>query len=146
MMFGRQAIGSIVVAVACLSWAVPRSVAQEPARPQGVEIPKTATLEGIPSVRIESTEQGSKRRVLGKAEASENRLSIQVKNGQFYWASRENRPLEVDSSGGFTYLSSKPGSYIKFTKVNDKISYVEHVDQGLNSVTYWGELRIVIGK
>lgn len=26
------------------------------------------------------------------------------------------------------YLSSEPGKYIKLTRVNDKLSYVEHVD------------------
>jgi len=114
---------------------------------QQVEIPKTATtLEGVPAVRLDSTEQGAARRVLTAAEAAKNRLSVRVDAGQFYWTSRDNRPLRLDSTGGFTYLQDKPGSYIRFTKVGDKITYVEHVDRGLDSVTYWGELRIVLGK
>jgi hypothetical protein len=32
------------------------------------------------------------------------------------------------------------------TRLNDRVSYVEHVDLASGSVTWWGELRIVIGK
>ena len=54
--------------------------------------------------------------------------------------------LRLSSSGVFTYLSSEPGQYIRLTRLNDKISYIEHVDLGLGSVTWWGELRIAVGK
>jgi hypothetical protein len=67
-------------------------------------------------------------------------------DGQFYWTTRGNRLLHLNSSGEFTYLSSEPGQYIRFTRLNDKISYVEHVDLALGSVTWFGELRIVVGK
>lgn len=94
--------------------------------PQGVQIPSTATaLEGVPAVRIDSAEQRTTRRVLGKAEADENRLKVNIE---------------------FTYLSSDPGRYIRLRKLNDRISYVEHIDMSSQSVTYWGELRIVVGK
>jgi hypothetical protein len=71
---------------------------------------------------------------------------IRIVDGQYYWASRDNRPLRLQSSGEFTYLSSEPGQYIRFTRMNDRISYVEHVDLAHGSVTWWGELRIVVGK
>ena len=131
-------------ALACVVWSVAAAGQQPP--PQPVEIPKSGTLEGLPTVRIDSTEKGATRRVLTEAEAAKNRLSVRVANGLFYWTSRDNRPLRLDSTDGFMYLQDKPGSYIKFTKVDDKITYVEHVDRGLESITYWGELRIVIGK
>ena len=59
---------------------------------------------------------------------------------------RGNRLLSLNSFGEFTYLSSQPGQYIRFARLNDKISYVEHVDSTSGSVTWFGELRIVVGK
>jgi hypothetical protein len=83
---------------------------------------------------------------LTAAEASKERLTVTVVNGQFYWTSRGNRPLRLSLSRIFTYLSSEPGQYIRLTRLDDKISYVEHVDLGLGNVTWWGELRIAVGK
>lgn len=138
--------GMVAAALVCV-WATVAVSAQTPVNPQLVDIPRTATtLEGVPTVRIDSTEKGATRRVLTDSEAKQNRLSVRVANGQFYWTSRDNRPLRLDFTDGFTYLQDKPGSYIKFTKVDDKITYVEHVDHGLESITYWGELRVVVGK
>ncbi len=74
-------------------------------------------------------------------------IRITIADGLYYWTSHDNRLLTLSASGDFTYLSStEPGRYIRFRKVNDKISYIEHVDGNVGSVTYWGELRIVVGK
>lgn len=127
--------------------AVRAAVVQQPAPSQPVAIPADATaLEGIPTVRVDSTREGTTRLVLGDAEAAKNRLAIRVVDGQFYWSSRENRPLRVQSTGEFTYLSAEPGKYVRLTKLNDKISYVEHLDTAFGSVTWWGELRVVVGR
>jgi hypothetical protein len=84
--------------------------------------------------------------VLGQAEAAKNRLKVSVVDGQYRWSSRDNRPLQLLSSGEFTYLSSEPGSYIRLTRFNDRIAYVEHVDSRIGIITYWGELEIVVRK
>jgi hypothetical protein len=143
----QQVIWTIGALLACVSLTVRHSVGQETPRPQPVEIPASATsLEGIPTVRIDSAEGGTRRRVLDPAEAAKARLTVRVVDGQFYWTSRGNRLLHLNSSGEFTYLSSEPGQYIRLTRVNDRISYVEHVDITSGTVTWFGELRIVIGK
>jgi hypothetical protein len=140
-----QVFRAIGLAVACLGLVVPSGLSQE--KPQRVEIPAGATsLEGIPTVRIDSTEGATTRQVLNAAEAAKARLTVRVVDGQFYWTTRDNRLLRLNSSGEFTYLSSEPGQYIRFTRLNDKISYVEHVDLTSRSVTWFGELRIVVGK
>jgi len=134
------------LSVAILVLLTPVYGQQAPA-PQPIEIPKAATLEGLPSIRIDSTEAATRRRVLDAAEAAKSPLKVRVRDGRFYWASRDNRLLQLNSSGPFTYLSSEPGSYIRLTRLNDRISYVEHVDmKELGSVTWWGELRIVLEK
>jgi hypothetical protein len=120
------------------------ALAQE-ARPQSVEMPAEATaLEGTPTVRIDSVEGSTTRRVLGESEAATQPLAIRIVDGEFYWTSRDNRRLRLSTAGEFTYLSSEPGKYVRFTRLHDRISYVEHVDTELGSVTWWGELRIVV--
>jgi hypothetical protein len=130
MPVSRQMIAVLAVVLAGLGPGVSGACAQEAAQPRHVQIPTGAvTLEGIPTARIDSTEQGAARRVLGDAEAS-----------------RENKLLQLNSSGPYTYFSSEPGKYVRCTRINDRISYVEHVDSALRSVTWRGELRIAGGK
>lgn len=122
------------------------ALAQEAAPANGVDIPSTATvLEGIPTVRIDSTQSATTRRLLDRAEATKSRLKISVIDGHYYWTSRENRLLRLAASGPFTYLSSEPGQYVRLTRIKDRIAYVEHVDMALGSVTWWGELTIATG-
>jgi hypothetical protein len=112
------------------------------------QVPANATaLEGVPTVRIDTTQETATRRELARAEAATSLLKIQIIDGRYYWASHGNRPLTVSTSGDFTYLAStEPGRYVRFRRLNDRLTYVEHVDMPSGSVTYWGELRIVLGK
>jgi hypothetical protein len=58
----QRSAGVIVIAIACLGMTASISVGQEPAKAQKVEIPETATtLEGIPTVRIDSAQAGGNR-------------------------------------------------------------------------------------
>ena len=142
----QRMIATIGVVMGCLCVAVPAFPEESP-QPQRVEIPPTATaLEGIPTVRVDSAEEGTTRHVLSASEAAGSRLAISLIDGRYYWTSRENRLLQWSSSGEFTYLSSDPGHYIRFTRLNDRISYAEHVELASGSVTWWGELRFVVGK
>ena len=113
-----------------------------------VTFPKKATaLEGLPQIRIDSTRDSATRRTLDPVEAARDRLTIRIADGRLYWSSRGDRPLAQTSFGDFTYLSSaEPGRYVRIRWLNDKLTYVEHVDTEFGSVTYWGELRVVIGK
>ena len=145
-MFTRGLGGVVGVAILCVGLAAHDALSQESPPANPVEIPPTVTvLEGTPTVRIDSAEGTSTRHPLDPAEAAKSRLRVSVIDGQYYWTSRENRLLRLNSSGAFTYLSSEPGKYIRFTRVKDRIAYVEHVDVALGSVTWWGELKIVTG-
>jgi hypothetical protein len=110
-------------------------------------IPENATaLEGQPTVRVDATKEGATRRELDKAEAARQSLKVSVAKGRYYWTSRDNRPLTLTTSGEFIYLSTDPGRYVRIRKINDRFSYVEHVDTEFGSVTFWGELRVVLRK
>ena len=144
-MFTRGFGEAVGMAIMCVGLAGQSALSQEPTSANGVDIPPAAVLEGTPTVRIDSTEGTTTRRLLDQAEAAKSRLRVSVIDGQYYWTSRENRLLRLNSAGAFTYLSSEPGQYIRFTRIKDRIAYVEHVDVALGSVTWWGELKIVTG-
>lgn len=147
MLSSQQMVPAIGVVITCLCMTASSAFSHQATQTQNVTIPPDATaLEGIPAVRIDAAQAGTTRRVLGAAEAARDHLKISIVDGQLYWTSRGNSLLRLNTSGGFTYLSSEPGKYIRLTRVNEKISYVEHVDLASESVTWWGELKVVIGK
>lgn len=115
--------------------------------PELVSLPRSATaLEGRPAVVVTSGYAGTEKKVLTPQEARKNRLLVTVIDGRFFWASRENRPLELTTSGAFTYLSGDAGSYVKFARFGKKIVYMEHATLFLSTITYWGELDVVTGR
>ena len=144
--FSQQIV--CLIALTSLTVTLSAESRQSRTNPENIGIPKNATaLEGLPSVRIDTTRDAATRRQVDSAEAAKNELKIAIVDGKYYWANRGNRPLTLNSSEEFTYLSStEPGKYIRLRWLNDKISYVEHIDTVIGSVTYWGELRIVVGK
>lgn len=102
-------------------------------------------LEGLPEVRVEARKDRVDRRTLGAAESATSRLTITIADGQFYWGAQTGTPLTVTTAGSFTYLlSTEPGRYIRIQELNHRLSYVEHVDMPFGSVTFWGELRVVL--
>jgi hypothetical protein len=107
----------------------------------------TTALQGVPTVRVDTTIDETTRRALTPKEANEQGLSITVNRGRYFWTSRQNEELTIRSSGEFTYLTTaNPGQYVRLRRINDRLTYVEHLDIGSRSVTYFGELRIVLGK
>jgi hypothetical protein len=146
-MRGTLLIGSTALAASLLLTSV-AAAGQAPATPEPL-IPAGATaLEGVPEVRVDATPERVERHQLEGAEAAAERLKVAIVDGQYFWTSRGNRPMTLSATGDFTYLSSssEPGRYVRLRRVNDRIFYVEHVDMDPRSVTYWGELRIVLGK
>jgi hypothetical protein len=137
-----------LIALASLTVTLSGESRQSRMTAENIDIPKNAAaLEGLPSVRIDTTRDATTRRQLDSAEAAKNELKIAIVDGKYYWANRGNRPLTLSSSAEFTYLSStEPGKYVRLRRLNDTISYVEHVDMPLGSVTYWGEVRIILRK
>ena len=143
-----RAVHPLVAAMVAISLAVTAAApAEKPPQPRPMEIPPDAIgLEGVPTVRVDSARGGTTRRELTAAEAAADRLVVRIVDGRFYWTSRENQQLQFVPAGEFTYLASDPGKYIRLTRLNDRISYIEHVDRAFESITWWGELRIVVHK
>ena len=142
----RRVIG-LAAACGVAALLAPTIIGQTQATPASVPIPANAVaLEGRPTVRVDSAQSNTTRSVLNETESAKGRLVVTIIDGQYYWTSRDNRRLRLEPSGPFTYLSSEPGRYIRFTRIDDKVAYVEHVDTALGSVTWWGELQVVVGR
>ncbi len=126
---------------------LPPAISAAQSVPMKIEIPADAIrLEGTPTVRIEEEEKRATHRVLQPAEASKERLVVRMRDGEFFWETRDNQPLKLNLSGEFTYLSTDPGHYIRLSRMGDKLTYVEHVEMDSRSVTWRGEIRIVLGR
>jgi len=126
---------------------VPGGESQDLGLTSRVELPAFATaLEGIPNTLVTSDSEGTKTVQLSREDVAKTRLLVTIVNGKYYWACRENRPLELRPSGSFTYLFNGPEGYIKFSRFGNKIVYMEHVSMFLTTLTYWGELKIVTGR
>ena len=144
----RDVVARIVTLCAASVLIAGVALAQAPARSTDLTIPAHAqALEGLPQVRIDVTKEKVVRSELAPAEAAKSRLTIKIMDGQLYWGDRTGLPLTLTKFGSYTYLSStEPGRYIRIQELNDTLSYVEHVDMPFGSVTFWGELRVVLEK
>lgn len=135
------------IGIACLASGLTAAAGYAFAAQRTAIPPNATALEGHPTVRVEATKEHVARHELVPAEITQNALRIRIADGQYFWASRGDLPLAIRSTGDFTYLSSaEPGKYIRITRLNDRLSYVEHIEMPLGSVTYWGELRVVLGR
>ena len=144
----RNDVARVVALLAAPVLAATVVLSQAPGRSSDVTIPATAqALEGLPQIRIDATKDQVVRRELDATEAAKSRLTIKILDGRFYWGDSTGSPLTMTKSGSFTYLTStEPGRYIRIQRLNDTLTYVEHVDMAFSSVTYWGELRVVLGQ
>lgn len=139
--YRRSAIGLFTLVLLAANAA-----GAQDAQPQVIP-PNATALEGVPAVRVETTPEATTRHRLDPAEAAKSRLRIRIKEGGFYWSSRDDRRLTLTGAGEFIYLSStEPGRYVRIRRLNDRLTYVEHVDTARGTVTYWGELRVVVGQ
>ena len=135
------------IGIACLAAALIAEAGHAVGSQQATIPPNATALEGHPTVRIEATKERVARQELDASETARHALQIKIIKGRYFWVGQNDLPLTIRSAGGFTYLSSaEPGKYIRITPLNDRLSYVEHIEMPFGSVTYWGELRVVIGK
>ena len=110
-------------------------------------------VRGIPQFKI--SEGGTERQpeALTRAVAVNLGVVISQIGDNYYWASRENTPLVAIDAGAFvTYFAVNGSGYVRVIKPEMKgaasllggpeaqYDYVEHLLQGLRSITYYGTL------
>ncbi len=142
-MFSRRLVWGVAASATFLIAVAPAAHAQS-----AISIPPDAvSLEGRPEVRVDTDSDGTSRRVLDAREADTSAVKIRIEEGRLFWGDTR-RPVTVTAAGDYTYLSSaaEPGRYVRVQRIDDRFAYIEHVDKGPHSVTFWGELRIVLGR
>lgn len=103
----------------------------------------------IPASRVDSSAEKTTRQVLDESKRNEFRLLITKVGDQYFWATRENKPLIHTVSGAFHIFTDTDGSgYIKIfdthalpESIRDpgpRYQYMEHLHLWLGSTTYWG--------
>ena len=92
---------------------------------------------GTPFVKVESNSNTTTRYELTKKQNKEYQLIITDVGGRFYWESRGGKELLKSNSGIYNnYVSPVGAGYIKVSTMDN--TYIEHIHQGLNTLTYWG--------
>lgn len=107
-------------------------------------------LQGTPSSRTTSSDEGSTDEILTESQKNEFRLLIAKVGDDYFWVSREQRLLDHYESGTFHYfVDPTGGGYIKvfdqsvlpdFMRDPTKLRflYMEHLSLWLQTTTYWG--------
>ena len=95
------------------------------------------TTMGFPVSKIESNQNQTKRYELTKKQTKEYQVVISEFEGRFYWESRNKVELIKTISGIYTnYVSPTGSGYIKVSTLDN--TYLEHINSGLGTITYWG--------
>jgi|SaaInlStandDraft_6_1057023.scaffolds.fasta_scaffold08132_3 hypothetical protein len=101
---------------------------------------ETIIFEGLPDKRIVIQNFKPSEQSFSKKESEKYKVLITKKDGLYYWASRNFKPLSKQDSGMYTIYIAKNGSgYIKIqNNILTKV-YLENIHLGLDTITYFGE-------
>lgn len=106
----------------------------------------TVVLSGVPTTKVESSNNQTSHFTLPENQKSEFRLLSVKRDGKYFWATREYRPLLHTVSGAFHYFTElRGGGYIKVVdrrvlleEKTPRFLYMEHLTLWLETLTYWG--------
>ena len=106
-------------------------------------------LSARPTVKVVSEAASTERFQLSDAEQEAVRVVITIRDGRYYWISREGRELIHHRSGAFHYFIDPTGSgYVKVLDTaflpeflrdpGPRFQYFEVLSLWLGTTTYWG--------
>jgi membrane carboxypeptidase/penicillin-binding protein PbpC len=95
---------------------------------------------GVPVVKNSSSHEKSTNEKLEGQDQITYKLTIAKEGKEYYWYSRDRKPLKYKQSGRLHYFYDDAGaSYIKIMEAEKgKYIYIEHVSLGFSTMTYWG--------
>lgn len=100
---------------------------------------ESVVLNGVPIVQSKGNIQQSENSQLSENQQKEYRLLITKYGEDYFWATRENRPLIKKQSGDISIFIEPSGAgYIRVSEQGGKVLYLEHMAHGFQTVTYWG--------
>ncbi len=117
-----------LVVIGLLLWFVPFAEA------------KTLILSGLPDIQTKSSIEESVRIEVDSVRKKDLRVVITKEGDQYYWESRDRKKLIRSTQGRFTlFIDPTGGGYVKVGPTDDgKVIYMEHLNQGWTTFTYWG--------
>ena len=143
--------GVLVLAGYILASLANESVAQSGAEDANTGISteapkKIVILNGVPSVKVVSSAGVTERQELTDAEKNQFRVLVTKIDDMYVWETRGKKLLFKTQSGVHRHFISPEGSgYVKVvaagTPQDEPLSYMEHLNMGLMTVTYWGTLE-----
>lgn len=121
--------------------------------PAAVRAQEAVVFEGRPIKKVTAGFEGVREDQLSADQTFEYQLRIVERNGKFFWASRQMKPLIRTESGAYiTYVATDGSGYIRvgapmLLDLRDRlpperrareIGYVEHLVLQFASVNYYG--------
>lgn len=99
----------------------------------------TVVLNGTPLIQAKGNVELSENVSLSESQQNEYRLIITKNDKNYYWATRENRPLIKKQSGEISIFVEPGGTgYIRVSEQDGRILYLEHMAYGFKTISYWG--------
>ena len=110
----------------------------------------TVVLTGIPTVKVNSSEETTSRTVLTEIEQRAARVLLVRRDKKFLWVTQGNKLVShINRGSQHLFLDPEAGNYLKIfsqpTTSGERgreYVYIEHVNQGPETVTYWGRADI----
>ena len=128
---------------------------------------EVVVLRGTPLVRVTSNVDGSNHQQLLEADRGQYQLVITKEGGNYYWTNREKTPMVYLAQGSMHDFVAPTSGYVRVLdaagadagRLSDelvaavlerlgvppgsvlsghRLVYIEHLHQGLFTVTYWG--------
>lgn len=100
---------------------------------------ESVVLIGVPITQSKGNIQSSENFKLTESQQNEYRLLITKAGEDYFWKTRENKQLIKGQSGEITIFIEPGGAgYVRISKVDGKVLYMEHMTHGFQTITYWG--------
>jgi hypothetical protein len=100
---------------------------------------ESVVLNGTPIIQAKGNLQESKNTQLSESQKNEYRILITKEGDNYFWATRENRPLIKTLSGEFSIFIDPLGSgSVRVAEKDGLIMYLEQMAIGFQTVSYWG--------
>lgn len=97
-----------------------------------------ATFECFPEYKISIDETGYDKVILSPKESNTFKTLITAKNNRYYWSSNNDFILYKSRNDNFsTYVNPKGEGYVKIKEILT-MPYIEHQNNGLKTITYYG--------
>jgi hypothetical protein len=103
---------------------------------------KEIIVVGEPQIRMYVTSFEAQKTELTEKQRKEYRMEISMQDGDYVWSSRRNHRLIHTTSDNYHFFIDASGyGYIKIRTDKNPKEYMEHMNNLMETITYWGTIR-----